>query len=456
MPKVLIVTNDFPPRRGGIQSFVHALASRMPAGAVIVYAPAWPGAGEFDARQPFPVIRHPGSLMLPVPSVARRAIQIMNEHGCDTVLFGAAAPLGLLAPALRRAGARRIVAITHGHEAGWAALPGARWLLRRIGDQADVVTYLGEYFRMRLKRALTPEAAAAMVRLAPGVDTDAFRPSAGGDAIRVRLGLGRRPIVLCVSRLVPRKGQDTLIRAWPRVLAAMGGPAKAQLGAIGPAGSGRGGADGTARTRAADAAPAGSGLGGAGGTARTRPAGAGPEAAGPGGAGRAAGPAGGPGAGPVLLLVGDGPYRARLARLAERTGVADSVIFTGPVPREELPAYYDAGDVFAMPCRTRRFGLDVEGLGIVYLEASAAGLPVVGGDSGGAPDAILDGETGFVVSGRNPDLVAGRVISLLSDPDQAAALGKRGTAWVERDWRWELVAERLGQILAGPGSAGPR
>jgi phosphatidylinositol alpha-1,6-mannosyltransferase len=182
MRNVLIVTNDFPPRRGGIQSFVHSLATTMPAATVTVYAPAWPGAAEFDARQPFPVIRHPGSLMLPGPAVARRAARIMAEHGCDTVLFGAAAPLGLLAPALRRAGASRIVAITHGHEAGWAALPGARWLLRRIGDQVDVVTYLGEYFRTRLERALSPAAAARMVRLAPGVDTSAFRPGAGGEA----------------------------------------------------------------------------------------------------------------------------------------------------------------------------------------------------------------------------------------------------------------------------------
>ena len=104
MPKVLILTNDFPPRRGGIQSFVHALASRLPAGQVVVYAPAWDGAAEFDARQPFPVVRHPTSLMLPVPSVARRARAILREHGCDTVLFGAAAPLGLLAPGLRRHG----------------------------------------------------------------------------------------------------------------------------------------------------------------------------------------------------------------------------------------------------------------------------------------------------------------------------------------------------------------
>ncbi len=222
MPKVLIVTNDFPPRSGGIQSFVHALATRLPAGRVVVYAPAWKGAAEFDAEQPFPVIRHRTSLMLPVPSVARRARAILTEHGCDTVLFGAAAPLGLLAPALRRAGARRIVALTHGHEAGWAALPGARALLRRIGDHVDVLTYLGEYVRIRLARALTPAAAGRMTRLAPGVDNESFRPGAGGAAIRERFGIGpEAPVVLCVSRMVPRKGQDTLIKVWPSVLAGL-------------------------------------------------------------------------------------------------------------------------------------------------------------------------------------------------------------------------------------------
>src|SRR5258708_21141679 len=145
-----MVSNDFPPRRGGIQSFVNGLASRMPSGAVVVYAPSWDGAAAFDARQPFPVIRHRTSLMLPVPSVARRAARIVREHDCNTVAFGAAAPLGLLAPSLRRAGARRGVAITHGPEAGWAPLPGARTLLRRIGEHGDVVTSLRAYFRLRL------------------------------------------------------------------------------------------------------------------------------------------------------------------------------------------------------------------------------------------------------------------------------------------------------------------
>ncbi len=373
MPKVLIVTNDFPPRAGGIQSFVHALAVRLPPGEVVVYAPAWEGAAGFDERASFPVVRHPTSLMLPVPSVAKRAARILQSTGCDTVLFGAAAPLGLLAPSLRRAGARRVVAITHGHEAGWAALPGARSLLRRIGDSADVMTYLGQYTRARLARALSPEAAGRLARLAPGVDTSAFRPGAGGAAVRERLGLAGVPVVVCVSRLVTRKGQDTLIRAWPQVRAASGA---------------------------------------------------------------------------VLLLVGAGPAESRLRRLADHLGMTDSVVFAGPVPWEELPAYYDAGDVFAMPCRTRRGGLDVEGLGIVYLEASATGLPVIGGDSGGAPDAILDGETGYVVPGGDVAAVAGRITQLLADPAAARALGEKGLAWVDREWRWDLVARRLKQILA--------
>ena len=375
MPKVLVVTNDFPPRAGGIQSFVHALAAGLPAGSVTVYAPAWPGATEFDAAQPFPVERHPTSLMLPVPSVARRAARLLHRDGCDTVLFGAAAPLGLLAPALRRAGARRLVAITHGHEAGWAVLPGARSLLRRIGDSTDAVTYLGEYTRVRLARALSPAAAARMTRLTPGVDTSAFRPGAGGAAVRERLGLGGRPVTVCVSRLVPRKGQDTLIRAWPEVLAAV------------------------------------------------------PDA--------------------LLLIVGGGRYRAALARLAARTGVAGSVVFAGPVPWPELPAYYDAGDVFAMPCRTRRQGLDVEGLGIVYLEASAAGLPVIGGDSGNAPDAIRPGETGYVVPGRRPAGLVAALVELLTDPAVARVMGEKGMAWVDQEWRWDLVSQRLQRILAG-------
>ena len=375
MPKVLIVTNDFPPRPGGIQSFVHALAVRLPAGSVTVYAPAWEGAAEFDAAQLFPVERHPTSLMLPVPSVARRAARLLGRDGRDTVLCGAAAPLGLLAPSLRRAGARRRVAITHGHEAGWAVLPGARSLLRRIGDSVDTVTYLGEYTRARLARALSPGAAARMTRLAPGVDSGAFHPGAGGAAVRDRLGLAGRPVVVCVSRLVPRKGQDTLIRAWPQVRAAV------------------------------------------------------PDAA--------------------LLLVGGGPYAGQLRRLVSGLGVAGSVIFTGAVPWPELPSYYDAGDVFAMPCRTRRRGLDVEGLGIVYLEASATGLPVIGGDSGNAPDAIRDGETGYVVPGRSPAAVAGRLVHLLTDRAGARAMGEKGMAWVDQEWRWDLVARRLQDILAG-------
>ncbi|MFS0697470.1 glycosyltransferase family 4 protein [Streptomyces nitrosporeus] len=380
MDKTLIVTNDFPPRPGGIQAFLHNMALRLDPAQLVVYASTWKRGEEgarataaFDAEQPFTVVRDRTTMLLPTPGATRQAVRLLREHGCTSVWFGAAAPLGLMAPALRRAGARRIVATTHGHEAGWAQLPASRQLLRRIGEGTDTLTYLGEYTRSRIAAALTPEAAGRMAQLPPGVDERTFHPGSGGDRVRARLGLADRPVVVCVSRLVPRKGQDTLILAMPAILAKE------------------------------------------------------PDA--------------------VLLIVGGGPYEGRLRKLAAETGVRDSVLFTGPVPWEELPAHYGAGDVFAMPCRTRRGGLDVEGLGIVYLEASATGLPVVAGDSGGAPDAVLDGETGWVVRGGSAEETADRITTLLGDPGLRRRMGERGRAWVEEKWRWDLLARRLTTLL---------
>ena len=185
MTRVLVVTNDFPPRPGGIQTFVHELLRRFDPADVVVYASRWKGWEEFDREQPFEVVREDTSVLLPTPKVRRRAQQLLRSRGCDAVLFGAAAPLGLLGPSLRDAGASRIVALTHGHEAGWAQLPAARQMLRRIGEGVDVVTYLGEYTRRRIGPALTPAAAARMVRLTPGVDAELFRPDADG-AVRPR------------------------------------------------------------------------------------------------------------------------------------------------------------------------------------------------------------------------------------------------------------------------------
>jgi phosphatidyl-myo-inositol dimannoside synthase len=234
-----------------------------------------------------------------------------------------------------------------------------------------VVTYLSEYQRVRLAPLMA--GGATMRHLAPGVDVDQFRPDIDGTAVRERYGLGARPVVVCVSRLVPRKGQDTLIRAFPDVVRQI------------------------------------------------------PDA--------------------VLLIVSSGPYRDRLKTMARESGVGDHIVFTGSVPYAELPTYYAAGDVYAMPCRTRGKVLDVEGLGIVYLEASASGKPVVAGDSGGAPDAVLDGETGYVVGGRDVATLAKRLVGLLDDRALAARMGAAGRAWTETEWRWDLQAARMTELL---------
>lgn len=373
----MLVSNDFPPRSGGIQAYLHQLALTLPAGKIAVYAPDWPGARPFDARLPFPVIRHPGTLMVPTPSVLRRAVGLLKELHCDTAWFGAAAPLALLGPALRRAGVQRVVASSHGHEVGWSMVPPGRVALRRIGADADVVTAVSRYTRRRIASAFGPRAALEL--LPPGVDCAAFHPdSVARTEIRRRHRLGDAPMVLCVSRLVARKGQDVLVRALSGI--------RRQV----------------------------------------------------------------PGA--ILLLVGDGPRRAALHRLAGACGVGDAVVCTGAVPWSELPAYYAAGDVFAMPCRTRGHGLDVEGFGLVFLEAAATGLPVVVGDAGGARETVRPGETGELVNGDDVAAVTRAVTMLLADPEGAAAMGRRGRQWMLRDWQWSSRAERVALLLGATDS----
>jgi phosphatidyl-myo-inositol dimannoside synthase len=387
VPRTLLVTNDFPPRAGGIQTYLQSLADRLPAGELAVYAPTWPGAAEFDAARPYPVHRHPSSLMLPVPAVARRAVELAREHGATTVWFGAAAPLALLGPHLRRrAGVERVVGSTHGHEVGWSMLPGARQALRRIGTDADALTTISRYTRGRIAAAFGP--GAALEVLPSGIDTDVHRPDpAARSALRRRYRIGDAPLVVCVSRLVARKGQDALVRSLPLI-----------------------------RERV-------------------------------------------PGA--RLLLVGGGPDADRLRRMAVGAGVAEQVVLTGPVPAAELPAHHGVGDVFALPCRTRGGGLDVEGLGIVLLEAAACGPPVVAGRSGGAPEAVRDGRTGRVVDGRDVRALADTLADLLGDPDRARAMGAAGREWMRRDWTWPARVAHLGRLLGGArgpqrvGAAGP-
>ena len=369
--RTLVVTNDFPPRQGGILTFVAALLTRSPRDSLVVLASDHPGSAEHDAGLPYPVVRLPTGMLLPTPGAARAAVGLVRRYGCDTAFYGAAAPLGLLAPALRAAGVGHQVGATHGHETGWVALPGARAVMRRIATGLDVMTYISEYTRTRLAPAL--EGRTRLARLSPGVDVEAFTPTADGSAVRDRYAIGDAPLVVCVSRLVARKGQDVLVAAWPRVLARHSG-------------------------------------------AR-------------------------------LLLVGGGPLEPALRRAVARAGLSGSVVLTGPVDPEQLPAHYAAGDVFAMPCRTRRAGLDVEGRGMVFLEAAACGRPVVAGTSGGAPEAVLDGRTGHVVDPRSPRAVADGITGLLDHPAAARAMGAAGRRWVEQQWSWSTIAATFDDLL---------
>ena len=367
VPRTLLVTNDYPPRVGGIQRTLEALVREFPADRVAVLCPDWDEGDAFDAAVPYRVLRQRERFLWPTPEVAGRVVDAVADTGAEVVLFGATYPLGLLGPGLVRRGVPYLTA-AHGFEYWLSIAPGTHTLMRRATARAARVPVMCSAFIARVVRTAVPSRVPVSV-MYPGADVEAFHPGLPVDDLRERHGLRDRPVIVCVSRLVARKGQDVLIRGLASI-----------------------------RRRV-------------------------PEA--------------------VLVIVGGGPYRAPLEEMAAELAPAGSVVFTGQVSEEDLPRYYRLGDVFAMPCRNRLGGFEVEGWGNVFIEAAACGRPVVVGDSGGAGESLVDGETGLLVDGSDVRAVADAVAGLLTDPARAEGMGRAGRERVERHYTWQRAAGEL-------------
>ena len=378
MSKTLVITNDFPPRPGGIQTFIYGLVQGFDTDDVVVLTSKHTGWQEFDKQEKYPIFRHNTQMLLPTKAVGDQAITIIKEFNCDRVLFGASAPLGLLANRLKNHGIKKTVAITHGHEVGWAFTPGLKQTFQKIVKDVDKLTYLTKFTFEQISEAISSDQLEKFEQLTPGIDINMFDPenknNGQSQKIRERFRLGNKPVVVCVSRLMARKGQDTLIEVWPEVLKKV------------------------------------------------------PDA--------------------HLLIVGGGSLKQSLHKKTFDNNVHTSVTITGAVDWKELPGFYAAGDVFAMPVRTRNLGFDVEGLGIVYLEASATGIPVIAGNSGGAPEAVIDGVTGFVLNPNNQMILAEKIIELLLNKELINRLGKQGRSWIEKQWQWPSRHLQLKNLLS--------
>jgi phosphatidyl-myo-inositol dimannoside synthase len=374
IPRTLVVTNDFPPRVGGIQRTLESLCRALPPERISVIAPRCEGSEAADEAAPYDVVRERRRFVWPSPGVARRIGAEIERSGAEVVLFGDAFPLALMGSRLASRGTPYVV-LAHGFDYWLSTVPVAHAVMKRMTAPASRVAGCSEFISRRVRTAVPRHVPVSVLH--PGADVERFRPDLPTADIRERLGLGDRPLIVCVSRLVPRKGQDVLIRAMRSIQRRV------------------------------------------------------PEAG--------------------LLIVGSGAYEATLRGLAERAPT-HSVIFAGEVPEHDLPRYYAVGDIFAMPCRTRMGGLEVEGWGNVFIEAAACGRPVVVGDSGGSREALVHGETGLLVDGTEIEGVADAVASLLEDPAYARRLGKAGRARVEREHTWPLVAERLAGWLRDAAS----
>jgi phosphatidylinositol alpha-1,6-mannosyltransferase len=392
----LLLTNDFPPKVGGIQSYLWELWRRLPPDDVTVFTASYPGAQWWDQDQKFRVIRAREPVLLPQPFLARRARKVARRSGARAVVIDPAVPLGLIGPSL----GLPYAVVLHGAEVTVPGrLPVSRHLLARTIRNASLVIAAGNYpeaeARKALRRGANGEAGTGteyfppVVQIPPGVDTERFRPLPQIDraAARARLGLPRSgPLVVSVSRLVPRKGMDTLIRAASTL------------------------------------------------------------------AGRFPGMS--------LAIAGAGRDRHRLERVASKARVR--VDFVGKLDDADLPDFYACADVFALCCRSRWWGLEEEGFGIVLVEAAASGVPCITIDSGGAGEAVRDGETGFVVKASGGGNgwrdgprreasqvadVAQALATVLADPVLARRMGEAGRRRAEEELSYDILASKLAAAL---------
>ncbi len=373
--KILLVTNDLGPRAGGIETFILGLLDQLPGSQIVIYTAAQEGSELFDQKliekTGVAIIRDRSSILLPSPWVNRRVRAVMKKYESEIIWFGAAMPLAWMAGSLKRAGATRVVALTHGHEVWWAKLPPFRFIYKASTRSIDVLTFLGEFTRSVMAPIVHPNC--RMVHIAPGIPMHHFMPGDKSQILQDQLQLKEKEVLLCVGRLVHRKGQDKLLSALPEILSQH------------------------------------------------------PDV--------------------VLLLVGIGPRQKKLDRMVKRYKLQDHVRFIGRVGYDKLPEYFRLANLFVMPSRSRFFGLEVEGLGIVYLEASACGIAVLAGSSGGAPDAVRNGVTGQTVDGRNSNQIAKVINEMLDHPSGLTEMGVAGRRWTEESWSWPIWGERFRAVL---------
>ena len=373
----LLVTNDFPPKVGGIQAYLWELWRRLdPDTYVVLTASSDPGAAAFDAEQAARGIRieRLGSrVLLPTPATVRAVCEAASRHRAGLVVLDPAFPLGLIGPRL----GLPFAVVLHGAEVTVPGrLPGTRAALAATLRQSALAISAGSYPAAEARRALRGRGMPPVADVPPGVDLDRFHPATTIEREEVRRDLGLdpdAPLVVSVSRLVPRKGMDVLVDAAARL---------------------------------ADRVP-----------------------------------------GITVAIAGRGRDRERLAARVAELGAP--VRLLGSVSDEELPRLVAAADVFVMACRNRWLGLEQEGFGIVFLEAAAAGVAQVAGDSGGATDAVVDGVTGVVLS-RPTDVgaLASAIGDLLADPDRRARLGAAARERAAASFDYDLLAPRLGAALA--------
>lgn len=390
--RLLWLTDDYLPHMGGSRVVYHNVCRKIGGDSLCLITRWIEGCGKFDTEAGYRIRR----VHFPVPTFSSKhgieefslflplllaASSEARRGRPDVIHCGEPLASGLIGYLMRKM--YRIPYIIWLHDNPFGPVSRLRHPLRKfLCLRADGIITCCNYSRDAIMREGYPESRIQLVN--PSVDTSVFRPSDEGERVRERLGLKGKKVLLTISRLLPHKGQDMVIRALPELIKLH------------------------------------------------------PDL--------------------VYLIGGTGPHRQPLEGLARALGVGERVIFTGSLRQDEIADYYNACDLFIMLNREVG-GLSWEGFGIVFIEASACGKPVIGGRAGGVMDSILDGRTGLLADPLDIQGIVKSVHRLIADEELSRRMGAAGLEWAQSGFSWEDRAHKtlafseriLSRALTGRG-----
>lgn len=379
MKRTLLLTQFFPPEKGGIQNYLYNICKNLPSDKTFVFSstPHKKEILEFDQSQPFKIYRNNSQeiyqkLHLTSLSIYKETSKIVKENNIEKIFLGHFyIPYVITALILKKFKNIPYTIFTHGLEIlETKNSPKSSYILKLCLKNAQNIIVTTDYLKNKIiNKYYNLDLNKKIIKVPPGVNSGFFQPNLNTSSLKNKLDLKNKKIIFTCGRLVKRKNHQLVIKALPEILKKI------------------------------------------------------PNA--------------------IYLIAGIGPEEKQLKKQVEELNLENQVKFLGEIKNKDLPLYYNLADIFCMPSLYNEETGDIEGFGMVFIEAQACGTPTIGSNTGGIPDAIRNNIDGFLIDPKSSQDLASKIIKLLLDPELANKIGKAGREKVVTEHNWKKLVEKL-------------